>query len=185
MNANLRRSLPLSLKVVAILFILGGISSGIEVVVSMMRGNININFGVLGFFIGIGLLRLRRGWRTCALVFTWIGLIAAPIIGLLFLSHSGPLDFSILGQKVGHASKESGVAVVLVFFIYTIWQYRVLTRRDVRLLFIDRDKVRARMKVHNRLFRKFLLLHPEFRSADSRIQWGAFHNWVNNTQNHG
>lgn len=185
MDSNLNRRLPLSLKVVAILFILGGISSAIEVFVSLMRSHININFGVLGILIGIGLFRLRQGWRSCALVFTWIGLIAAPIIGLLFLSHPGPLDFSVFGQKVGHAPKELGVSMVLILFIYSIWQYRTLTRRDVRLLFMDRGYPAARMEIHSGLFEKFLLLHPEFRSADSRIQWSAFHNWVNSPHRHG
>lgn len=185
MDSNQRRHLPLSLRVVAILFILGGISSLIEVIVSMMRSHININFGVLGIFIGIGLYRLRRGWRTCALVFTWTGLIGIPIIGFLFLNHPGPLDYRVFGQKVGHVSKELGVVMALVFFIYTIWQYRILTRKEVRHLFMNRDTAKGREEVHRRLFEKFLHLHPEFRSVDPRIQRSAFHLWVNNPQSHG
>ena len=139
MNTNVTRRLPLALKIVAVLFILGGIFAVIEVIVSLMNNRININFGVLGIFIGFGLLRLSQGWRTCALVFTWIGLIVIPIIGILFLSHSGPLDFSLFGQKVGHASRELGVGMVVVLFVYTVWQYRVLTREDVRYLFFDHN----------------------------------------------
>jgi hypothetical protein len=137
MNTNVTHSLPLALKIVAVLFILGGISAAIEVIASLMNNRIYINFGVLGIFIGFGLLRLSQGWRTCALVFTWIGLIAIPIIGILFLGHSGRLDFSLFGQKVGHAPKELGVGMVVVLFVYTVWQYRVLTREDVRFLFLN------------------------------------------------
>lgn len=137
MNMNMTRSLPLALKIVAILFILGGVSAAIEMIVSLMNNRININFGVLGIFIGLGLFRLSQGWRKCALFFTWIGLIALPIIGFLFLGHSGPLDFSIFGQKVGYASKEFGLTIVVVSFVYTLWQYRVLTRRDVQCLFLN------------------------------------------------
>jgi len=61
--------IPLSLKVVAVLFIISGIFSVIEVVVDLMHSHINIHFGVLCLFVGPGLLRLRRGWRTCGLVF--------------------------------------------------------------------------------------------------------------------
>ena len=75
--------IPVSLKVVAVLFILGGIHSVIEVVLDLMQSKININFGVLGLFIGPGLLALRRGWRTCALVFTWIALIFLPILTVI------------------------------------------------------------------------------------------------------
>ena len=112
------QSVPTSLKVVAWLFILGGICSAIEVIVSIMHNHVNINFGVLGIFIGRGLLRLRPGWRTCALVFLWLAMIGVPIATLLMLTRSGPLDFKLFGQKVGHASKELGVAVaVIVFFL--------------------------------------------------------------------
>jgi hypothetical protein len=129
------RRIPASLKVVAILFILGGICSVIEVLVSLMYSHININFGVLGLFIGPGLLALRRGWRTCALVFVWIALIFIPIFTIFMLGHSGPLDFKVFGQKVGHASKELGLATAAILFLLSIWQYRVLTRPDVRRLF--------------------------------------------------
>ncbi len=129
------RRIPVSLTVVAVLFILGGIHAVIEVVVSLAHSHLNINFGVLGLFIGPGLLALRRGWRTCALVFLWIAMIGIPIITVLMLGHSGPLDFKVFGQKVGYVSKEIGLAIAVVLFLLSFWQYRVLTRRDVRLLF--------------------------------------------------
>jgi hypothetical protein len=129
------RQIPASLKVVAILFILGGLSAVIEVLVSLAHSRININFGVLGLFIGPGLLALRPGWRTCALVFLWIAMIALPIVAALMLMHSGPLDFNVFGQKVGHAPKGFGLAVAFIVFFLAFWQYRVLIRPDIRKLF--------------------------------------------------
>jgi len=126
---------PTSLKIVAGLFIFGGVCSAIELVVSLMHSHININFGVLGLFIGPGLLRFSRGWRTCALVFLWIAMIGVPIIALLFMASQGPLDFKVFGQKVGHVSKEFGLAIAVILFLLSFWQYRVLTRPDVRTLF--------------------------------------------------
>ena len=123
---------PTSLKIVAVLFIFGGVCAAIDVVASLMHSHISINFGVLGLFIGPGLLRFSRGWRTCALVFLWIGLIGVPIIALLFLAHQGPLDFRVFGQKVGHASKGLGLAAAGLAFVLALWQYRVLTRSDIR-----------------------------------------------------
>ena len=140
MNTHRQQRLPASLSVVAILTILGGISSVINVVGSLIHGYLNIDFGILGIFIGIGLLRLSQGWRTCALVFTWIGLIACPIIELLFLGHTGPLDFNVFGQKVGNAPKELGVALVILVFCYSMWQLHVLTRSDVRALFSNHTR---------------------------------------------
>jgi hypothetical protein len=130
-----RENLPASLIVVAVLFIIGGACSVIEVLVSLMHNHIDINFGVLGLFIGPGLLRLSRGWRTCALVFIWIALIGLPLIALLFLVAPGPLDFNVFGQKVGHAPKTFGLIIAGVVFAVALWEYHVLTRPDVRRLF--------------------------------------------------
>ena len=125
----------MSLTIVAILFILGGISAAIEIIVSLVHSHVNLNFGVLGIFIGRGLLKLSRGWRTCALVFTWIALIGIPLIALLFISARGQLDFKVLGQTVGHTSKGFGLLVAGIASAVALWQYRVLTRPDVNELF--------------------------------------------------
>ncbi len=127
--------IPISLKVVAFLFILSGLFSLIEIVVSLLHSHLNLNFGVLGLFIGPGLLRLSRGWRTCGLVFLWIAMIGSPIIALLFMTVSGPLDFTLFGQQAGHVSKEFGMVLAALAFALAVWQYRVLTRTDVRRLF--------------------------------------------------
>ena len=130
-----KRCVPVSLKVVAWLFIIGGIFAAIEIVVSLMNGRINLNFGVLGLLIGPGLLGLKPGWRTCALVFIWIALILLPIVIVLMMSVSGPLDVSVFGQKVSHCGKAIGLLVGIVMFAVTFWEYRVLTRHEVRQLF--------------------------------------------------
>lgn len=129
------RQIPASLQAVAILFILGGVFAVIEVLVSLAHSHLNINLGVLGLFIGPGLLALRPGWRTCALVLLWIAMIGVPIIAIFMFGQSGPLDFKVFGQKVGHASKVFGLALAVILFLLSFWQYRVLTRPDVRTLF--------------------------------------------------
>lgn len=129
------KPLPGGLKVVAGLFILGGVCAAVEVLVSLANGQVNINLGVLGIFIGSGLLRLSRGWRTCALVFLWIALIALPIFAFIAIVRSGPLDLKIFGQNVGHAPKEVGLAIAAALFLLTVWQYRVLTSPGIRDLF--------------------------------------------------
>ncbi len=141
MNANeppnRMQPLPLALKIVAVLFILNGIFAAIEMLVSLTNNRFNINFDVLGIFIGRGLFRLSEGWRTCALAFLWIGLIVYPIIGFMLLNYSGPLNFNFFGQQAGHASNEFTLTLVTAFFIYTLWQYHVLTREDVRRVFFE------------------------------------------------
>jgi cytochrome c oxidase subunit IV len=127
--------IPTSLKVGATLFILSGISSLLEIIMSLLHGHISLNFGVLSLVIGAGLLRLSPTCRTWALVFTWIAVVGAPLVGLIFLIVPGPLDFALFGQPVGQAPKAAGVAVAGVVFLVALWQYRVLTRPDVRALF--------------------------------------------------
>ena len=127
--------IPTSLKVVAFLFILGGVCALIEVLVSLLHAHVSINFGVLGLFIGPGLLRLSRGWRTCALVFLWLAMIGIPIAAVLFLTASGSVDFTLFGQKAGNAPRELGLVIAALAFVLAVWEYRVLTRPDVRRLF--------------------------------------------------
>jgi hypothetical protein len=137
-NMTELRGVPISLKVVAGLFILSGVLSLIDVIVSLFQGGINLNLGVLGLFIGAGLLRLSPTWRGWALVFTWIEIIGAPIIGVLFLVLPGPLNYRLWGQPAGNAPKAAGVALALVVFLIALWQLRVLTRPGVRALFQQR-----------------------------------------------
>ena len=129
------REAPRALNYVAALFIIGGICACIEVVCALFQGRISINFGVLGLFIGPGLLRFSQGWRTCGLVFIWIALIGVPIVGLLMLAGSRSVNFHVLGVKLGVVPLPVGLLVAAVVFGIALWEYRVLTRPDVRRLF--------------------------------------------------
>ena len=130
-----KQPVPKSLKIVAGLFILGGLCSVIEVVISLMHNVIDYNLGVLGLFIGLGLLRFSRFWRICALVFLWVLLIGVPVIAVLFMTHHGPLALTFLGQNIGHISRKLGLFLAGAVFLLTLWQYRVLIRPDIRKLF--------------------------------------------------
>src|SRR5438477_12776907 len=73
------RTLPLTLKVVAALFFeLAGLALA-ETVISLYQGRVNLDLGLLGFFIGRGLLRTQPGWRICALVFVWLLMLMAAL----------------------------------------------------------------------------------------------------------
>lgn len=131
-----RQPIPIALTVVAVFFIIGGITSLIEVFIDLMYGKINLNFGVLGLFIGPGLFGLRPWARTLALVFTWIAMVFIPIIGLLMLANAGNITLSLFGIKMGNVSVIFALGAVVVAFIVCIWEYHVLTRPDVRVLFL-------------------------------------------------
>jgi hypothetical protein len=130
-----QKQAPLALRIVAALFIISGIFAALEVLVSLARGRINLNFGVLGIFIGLGLRRFRHGWRTCALVFTWIALVFLPVFALLVLGGAHPIHVKLFGQRVGSTSPGTALFMAVAAFALVLWQYRVLTRRDVVQLF--------------------------------------------------
>lgn len=132
---NKRAKRPFSLNVVAILFVLGGILALIEILVAYSNNRLKLDSGVLGFFIGPGLIALRPFWRTCALVLLWISMIGLPLFSLVMLTHAGPVDFTFFGQKVGQIPKGLAIVGTVAFFALAVWKYRVLTRADVRALF--------------------------------------------------
>jgi hypothetical protein len=142
-----KKSIPVSLTVVAILFILSGISAAIGDVVSLMYNHLNLIFGVLQnlilgilmILIGIGLFGLSRGWRTCALVINWIAIIGLPILALLTITVRAPLNFTIGEQLVGHPTRGLGVLIVGIEFAVVLWVHHVLTRPDVKELFQKRE----------------------------------------------
>lgn len=131
---------PASLKIVAALFILGGLSSALDALIRLTQGTLFLNLGILGLFIGIGLLRYSRGWRVCALVFLWLAMVGFPLAGFLLVATDQPVRFTLFGQEVSEVPKTAGVAVAgvavaAVGFALALWRYRVLTRPRVRQLF--------------------------------------------------
>src|SRR5688500_10188252 len=80
-------SRPVSLNVVAALFIISGVSATFQVLALLAHGRFNINLTVLSTFIGIGLLMLRPTWRIVAIIYTWFYIVqgvASALDCLLF-----------------------------------------------------------------------------------------------------
>jgi hypothetical protein len=129
--------LPLALRMVALLFLFQGICSVITIVVCALNNRLQLDFGFLGIFIYFGLLRLSSGWRTCALVLTWIGLLLIPIVMILSLGapHANINFFGITGPEI------PPFCVFLASFFWfglALWQLKVLNRPDVTALFIHK-----------------------------------------------
>jgi hypothetical protein len=107
----------------------------LQVILDFLHSKITINTGLLGVFIGPGLLRFRPGWRTCALVLLWIGMIFTPIAVIFMLSANGAINVDILGLKMGDAPMPVGFVMAAFWFGLTVWEYRVLVREDIRKMF--------------------------------------------------
>ena len=128
------RPLPTALKGVAVLFIVGGVLAAVEMVSGwILGGERGLNLGILCFFVGTGLFKLKRGWRTCGLVFLWLGMIAVPV-GFLWESAMVPY-ITFLGRRVSEMPYGLAITIHLFLFLMCLWSYRVLTRPEVRSLF--------------------------------------------------
>ena len=128
-------SIPTSLQIVAVLFLLGGISSVIGMVIRLVSGSIHIDFGFLGIPTYFGLRRLSLGWRTFALVCIWIALIMCPIAFVFGIFFSASTFVELFGVRLASVSPIWLSVVSVPVFLLEFWQYRVLTAPKIRDLF--------------------------------------------------
>lgn len=125
---------PLSLKIVAGLFMLTGLLAAIDVVVKLFHQHLDLNLMLLGLWIGPGLLRHNPTWRKWTLAFLWLGFFSSGVLFLLALFRS-PVDLWILGQAARPAPMFPVLLCSGAMFLLVLWQYRVLIRPDVKQLF--------------------------------------------------
>ena len=118
---------PLGLRIVAFLFILLGVLSATEMVLSLVKGRFEFNLGILGIFIGRELLRRSEGWRSCGvlllgllLFFLVLGLIIYGIVSISFPWSNGTGDVS-LSMSLG-----ATIAAIVVVF----WCFHVLRSKS-------------------------------------------------------
>jgi hypothetical protein len=90
---------------------------------------------IIGIPAAFGLRRFSRGWRIYALAWTWLGMIAFPILFVVGFITSRQIDFNIFDVTSRHLSPIWLSITCLLMFLLNIWQYRVLTRRDIIVLF--------------------------------------------------
>src|SRR5262249_43519335 len=133
---------PLSLRVVAWLFIAEGILAFVRIVIGcLFQGTVSLDVGIFAFFVGRGLLRLSPGSRRWALIFSGISMAEVALIAILSVLPIGDnprITFS------GHPSPDSVglhaavMSYLVVMLLVLIWQCWVLTRADIRQLFAAR-----------------------------------------------
>jgi hypothetical protein len=128
---------PTDLRIVAVLFFLSGLLAALEVLISFLHGRVSLNIGVIGLLICAGLLHFSRGWRTCALIYLWFGVIGLPLILLYLIPNAGSLNItiSIFSQRVSGGATGFVFLTFVLVWVVLIWQIRVLTRPHIRALF--------------------------------------------------
>ncbi|WP_146132083.1 hypothetical protein [Pleurocapsa sp. CCALA 161] len=131
------RTIPMALNIVAIVYLLSGIIAVFNIIFHLSRSSLYLDFNVLGFPIFFGLRSFSPGWRTCALVSTWLNLLFTPVIAVIAVkSHAIFVTFEVFGAYISPLwVTDFSIVFSIVSFIYALWEYRVLTRPDIRALF--------------------------------------------------
>jgi hypothetical protein len=103
---SLLKNNPLNLRIIAFIFLIAGLVSLGGTLVSLYNHPFTINPGILGILICYGLLKHRQGWKTCALFFIWIEMIA-PVFVLvaLLIALVVPGDVAFTDHLAGHCQK--------------------------------------------------------------------------------
>ena len=135
MDDSERPSLPPSLRAVAYFTILVGIGTALTIIADLFHDRLNLNFAVLEIPAGFGLLRLSRGWRTFTLCMVCTGILAFAVLALLLLFSPGMTSITVNGASLPHWDRRLLMAASVLALGVQIWEYRVLTRPDIRRLF--------------------------------------------------
>ncbi|MFK7959061.1 MAG: hypothetical protein AB8G96_00925 [Phycisphaerales bacterium] len=126
---------PLSLTIVAWLFLLDGFGSVLGMIHGLANQRVWLSLGLLGIPVGFGLMRYRSGWRTCALALLWLEFLAIPVFLIVLASQNGRPYVQFWGYRQELDSTAPLYFMLPLVFLFALWQYRVLTRPDIRRRF--------------------------------------------------
>jgi hypothetical protein len=147
-----KRKIPLALSVISYLYFLIGIWNlafgGFLISLVIPTKGLDLTdfntiyfaslmmFGLLLIGVSRGLRRCSRGWRTCALIFTWIGLLGIISDGYKRLAPQlQPVSHKPIAGLFAGLSTQNIILLLVCALLFQLWQLRVLTRVDVHDLF--------------------------------------------------
>ena len=133
----MRAKLPGDLIAVATLHLVAGGVALADMALRLSRDSFQLDLGVLGIPICFGLLLRRRGWRTLALLFLWRWLLLLPLGFLMVIAGPDSVAWNLLG--VDRLPRAMSAVLLALWFVLSLWQYRVLVRPGVRRLFLVPD----------------------------------------------
>ena len=116
--------MPRALRIVAVIQLLYGVSAALSAVVLLLQSHISLNASVLGIPIYYGLLRFSSGWRTCALVLLWFGMLSTPVLILMGLMAETPAHLRVFGMSVAAVSPLWFAVASIPGFMLDVWQDR-------------------------------------------------------------
>jgi len=123
------RQIPISLKIIAAVYILNGIRGVVNYSLMLTAGEgsgIGVIIDVVNIFAGIGLLQLNPGWRKYCLVICWIAVIS--LIASMMIIAKAAADSP-------HSDPSPYFLLLIGFVGFYVWQYLVLMSPSIRSLF--------------------------------------------------
>jgi len=134
-------SRPLSLIIVAGLFILVGAEAAWQTIAKSSPGHLFINPLLLSIFVGIGLFRLGRVWRYIALTGIWFLIVMCAInfvAPLMFPANQDIYTLAAFWSAMPVLINGTNWGFILALLLLG-WMRWVLARKDVYDLFTGRD----------------------------------------------
>lgn len=125
---------PRELALAAAFFIVEGVWSIADAIWTLGQGRLPIPFGVLAIPAGFGIFRLSPGWRSVGLILAVAGIIMSVVFLALLLSNGATVR--VLGNATDRGAAVIAALTIIVGFGWlSAWQFRVLTRPHIALLF--------------------------------------------------
>jgi len=125
---------PLSITIIAWLFLIVGLLSAWDVIYSLYHHRFSLNLGVLFIFLGHGLLRLRPNALSWALAMTLLGWGGFVLFAILVLCGRGEVRIHQEAVTGGMRWLLLSVVIILQAALLT-WMTRVLTCKETEDLF--------------------------------------------------
>ncbi len=136
---SLIKNNPLDLNLVAFIFLLIGLASLVDILITLYKHPFTVHPGILGIPVCYGLLKHRQGWKSCALFFVWIEMIASAggLLGFLVaLVVEGDLAVKYHSTAVPKAlAAPLAFILTATVFLLALWQYKVLTSAKIKEMF--------------------------------------------------
>ena len=125
------------LQIIAYVFIVSGVIAGIDGFACLFENSFYLNFGIIGLFIGPGLLRLGRAWRKIALIVAWILAISYSLAAIISLVSGRFLELNYGCATFARLSPLVSLLLYVPTVLYNIWVIVTLNRNDVKTLYYN------------------------------------------------
>ena len=161
------RSIPLSIVVVGVLFLLNGLGSILDMVLTpLIWGGGRVNLAVLAIPMGAGLLRGSRTAWQCALAYLALNVTCSVVLLIVLLTSLGVPPVVVLGTELSF-SKLSLLLCVAVGAICSLLACAALLQPGVRRFIALRAAYFLRWQIYDGIkFLQDVRVFPSLENAD-------------------